>query len=119
MAARYESPISDDGIHHPPIIIDDRKMQRVDGADTMRFSQLAKLNLKVLGLHEDAKSQIRAGYDTVQIRKTIYSAAALDPTHWPTAVLTFSLQIMILLLYSNEPFNFLDIKLSPLLDRKW
>jgi len=118
--ARNDSSISDDGIVDLDSEMIDRKLRKFDLADrTMRFSQLAKLNCKVVGLHDDAKSQIRAGHNTVQIRKTIYSAAALDPTHWPTAILTFSLQIMILVLYMNEPYQFLDVKLSPLVDRKF
>jgi len=80
MSAMCDSSISDEGILYPPVI-DDRKIRRVNVPDTMRFSLLAKLNCKVVGLHDDTKSQIRAGPKTVQIRKTIYSAAALDPTH--------------------------------------
>jgi len=71
-----------------------------------------KENLKfgVAGLHDDAQAQIRNNHNTVQIRKTIYSAAALDSTFWPTAFLTFSLQIIIIALYMEGDFRPFDIE---------
>jgi len=67
----------------------------------------AKQNLKfgVAGLEDDGKNAIRSSHRTVQIRKTIYSAAALDATFWPTAFLTFTLQVIILILYTVEDFR--------------
>jgi len=117
--SKGDSSISDDGKVDLDSEMEDRKVRKLDLAERkIRFSQLARLNCKVVGLHDDLKSHIRAGHNTVQIRKTIYSAAALDPTHWPTAILTFALQIMILVLYMHEPHHFLDVKLSPLVDEK-
>jgi len=63
---------------------------------------------KVAGLHDDEQADIRSSHRTVQIRKTIYSAAALDPTFWPTAFLTFSLQIIIIGLYMENDFRPFD-----------
>jgi len=66
------------------------------------------LKFKVAGLHDDAQAEIRNNHGTVQIRKTIYSAAALDSTFWPTAFLTFSLQVIIIGLYMEgdlRPFD--------------
>jgi len=65
---------------------------------------------KVAGLHDDDKADMRSSHRTVQIRKTIYSAAALDSTFWPTAFLTFSLQIIIIGLYMESDFRPFDIE---------
>merc|ERR550534_380331 len=67
------------------------------------------LKFKVAGLHDDVRADIRSSHATVQIRKTIYSAAALDTTFWPTAFLTFSLQIIIIGLYMENDFRPFDI----------
>jgi len=66
------------------------------------------LKFKVAGLHDDEQADIRSSHGTVQIRKTIYSAAALDSTFWPTAFLTFSLQIIIIGLYMENDFRPFD-----------
>jgi len=78
-----------------------------------------KENLKfgVAGLHDDAQAEIRNNHGTVQIRKTIYSAAALDSTFWPTAFLTFSLQIIIIALYMEGDFR--PFEVSPLCCDAW
>jgi len=52
--------------------------------------------------------------DSVQIRKTIYSAAALRSTFWPPAFLTFSIQVIIIALYMDRPFE-----ISPLEGDGW
>jgi len=65
----------------------------------------AKTKPKVAGLDDDKAALIRESHETVQIRKTIYSAAALDSTFWPTAFLTFCLQVVILVLYLEEDFS--------------
>jgi len=79
----------------------------------------AKQNLKfgVAGLHDDEMNAIKSSHRTVQIRKTIYSAAALDATFWPTAFLTFSLQVIILILYIEEDFRPFDR--DPLDEEGW
>jgi len=61
--------------------------------------------LMVGGLHDDAKAIIKNSHDTVQIRKTIYSAAALESEFWPTAFMTFLLQIVIIGLYTENDFR--------------
>jgi len=68
-----------------------------------------KLKFQVAGLHDDVKQDIKCSHGTVQIRKTIYSAAALDATFWPTAFLTFALQIIIIGLYMENDFRPFDI----------
>merc|ERR1719233_1283982 len=72
----------------------------------------------VAGLHDNnAQADLRSNHGTVQIRKTIYSAAALDSTFWPTAFLTFSLQIIIIALYMEGDFR--PFEVSPLCCDAW
>jgi hypothetical protein len=71
--------------------------------------QKANMKLKVDNLHNDTQANMRESHDTVQIRKTIYSAAALDSQFWPTAFLTFSLQVIIICLYCASDFRPFDV----------
>jgi len=58
-----------------------------------------KTKMKINSLHDRKTEKIKESHETVQIRKTIYSAAALDTTFWPTAFLTFCLQVVVIILY--------------------
>jgi len=100
--------------------VGDVDLGEVDAGTTAIATELPVMNLvtapkkenlkfKVAGLHDDKMDDIRNSHGTVQIRKTIYSAAALDTTFWPTAFLTFSLQIIIIGLYMENDFRPFDI----------
>jgi len=68
----------------------------------------APAKLKVDGVTNDKAALIKSSRSTVQLRRTIYSAAALDSTFWPSAFLTFTLQAVILILYMEQDFKPFD-----------
>jgi len=75
------------------------------------------LKLHVASLHDDTQTNLRSSHETVQIRRTIYSAAALETTFWPTAFLCFCLQVIIISLYMNADFRPFDVE--PLYGDGW
>jgi len=64
----------------------------------------------VSNMDDDDEAKWKKSARSVQIRKTIYSAAALNPHFWPTAFVTFIMQLIVLMLYftgdvdSGNPF---------------
>jgi len=96
---------------------DDEAGNKTVDVPVARTSTIINEKFMVGGLHDVAKAVIRNSHDTVQIRKTIYSAAALDSEFWPTALMTFLLQIVIIVLYMENDFR--PFTVEPLEGNGW